>query len=47
MVDAGLANTNRMSSLAEDLKLNAQVFHWPENIMNILELNQSRLAGLR
>ncbi|CAF4568450.1 unnamed protein product [Rotaria sp. Silwood1] len=31
----------------EDLKLNAQVFHWPENIMNILELNQGRLAALR
>ncbi|CAF4055950.1 unnamed protein product, partial [Adineta steineri] len=31
----------------EDLKLNAQVFHWPENIMNILEINQSRLAALR
>jgi hypothetical protein len=34
-------------SLAEDLKLNAQVFHWPENILNILELNQGRLAALR
>jgi hypothetical protein len=33
--------------IAEDLKLNAQVFHWPEHIMNILELNQSRLAALR
>ncbi len=27
--------------------MNAQVFHWPENIMNILELNQGRLAALR
>ena len=33
--------------IAEDLKLNAQVFHWPENIMNILDLNQGRLAALR
>ncbi|CAF0750041.1 unnamed protein product [Didymodactylos carnosus] len=31
----------------EDLKLNAQVFHWPENILSILELNQGRLTALR
>ena len=31
----------------EDIKLNSQVFHWPENIKAVFELSQNRILTKR
>lgn len=31
----------------EDIKLNSQVFHWPENIKAVFELSQNRIMTKR
>jgi len=31
----------------EDIKLNSTVFHWPDSLNTVFEVNQSRLANLR
>jgi len=31
----------------EDIKLNSTVFHWPDSLTTVFEVNQSRLANRR
>ena len=35
------------TSSDEDIKLNSQVFHWPENIKAVFELSQNRITSKR
>jgi len=33
--------------LVEDIKLNSTVFHWPDSLNTVFEVNQSRLTNRR
>jgi len=36
-----------LHAIAEDIKLNSTVFHWPDSLNTVFDVNQSRLTNRR